>query len=112
MEGFDNPLSEKVAGKYVTAIEMVRIAPSARNEEPWRIVKEKDSNTFHFYLKLVRRLPEDKLPPMKQMDIGIALSHFELTAKELKLEGKWKKMNPNTDTKSKNLYYIASWIGK
>jgi len=112
MGDFSTPLTKKIEEKYATALEMVRIGPSARNEEPWRIVKEKKSNTYHFYLHLIRKHSADRLPAMKQMDMGIALSHFELTAKELKISGKWVKENPNIDTTSKNLYYIASWISK
>ncbi len=77
-----------------------------------RIVKEKKTDTYHFYLCLSRKQSTDELPPMKQMDIGIALSHFVLTAREEKLKGKLVKKNPNIDTSSGNLYYIASWIGE
>ncbi len=112
IEDFSTPLTENLAGKYTTALEMVRIGPSASNKEPWRIVKEKKSNIFHFYLQLIRKLSSDNLPPMKQMDLGIALSHFELTVKEQKISGKWVKKNPNIDTTRKNFHYIASWIGE
>jgi nitroreductase len=112
LEDFVTHLTEKDAGKYATVLEMVRIGPSARNSEPWRIVKEKNANTFHFYLHLSRNIIDEKLPSMKQMDMGIAMSHFELTAKEEKLSGKWMKKKPEIDTKGKNLHYIASWIGK
>lgn len=109
---FSTPLTRKIAGKYASSLEMVRIGPSARNEEPWRVVKDKKTKTFHFYVQLRRRKPADDLPAMKQMDIGIALSHFVLTAKEEKLKGKFVKKNPNIDTSSGNLYYIASWISE
>ncbi|MCK5046308.1 MAG: hypothetical protein KAS22_06995 [Candidatus Heimdallarchaeota archaeon] len=109
---FSTPLTKKIAGKYASALEMVRIGPSARNEEPWRVVKDETTNTFHFYLQLSRRKPADDLPAMKQMDLGIALSHFVLTAIDEKLKGKLVKMNPNIDTSSGYLYYIASWIGE
>jgi len=85
LEDFSSPLTKNMAGNYSTALEMVRIGPSASNKEPWRIVKEKKSNTFHFYLHLTRKLTTNKLPAMKQMDIGIAISHFELTVREQKI---------------------------
>lgn len=109
---FSTPLTENIAGKYATALEMVRIGPSAVNKEPWRIVKEKKSDIYHFYLYLDRKQATNNLPPMKQMDLGIAQSHFELTVIEQKIGGKWIKKNPNIDTTRKNLYYIASWIGE
>lgn len=37
---FSHRLSELEAGKYVTPFEMLRLAPSASNKQPWRIVKE------------------------------------------------------------------------
>ncbi len=112
LNDFTTPLTERDAGKYATALEMVRIAPSARNEQPWRVVKEEETNTFHFYLQLIQGRDADKLPAMKQMDMGIALCHFELAAKEEKLNGKLELKNPELDTLGKNRYYIASWIGK
>jgi nitroreductase len=112
LNDFSNPLTEKDAGKYATVLEMVRIGPSARNEQPWRVIKEEKSNTYHFYLQLRRKREAVNLPAMKQMDMGIALCHFDLTAKEKKLNGKFVIRNPGIDTLGKNLYYIASWISK
>jgi nitroreductase len=109
---FSTPLTKKQAGKYATALEMVRIGPSASNKQPWRLVKEENLNTFHFYLQLTRSKPIDNLPTMKQIDMGIAISHFELTTEEQKIRGKWTKENPKLDTLGMNLYYITSWIGE
>ncbi|NHJ32849.1 MAG: nitroreductase [Asgard group archaeon] len=109
---FATALTKNDAEEYSKALEMVRIGPSARNEEPWRVIKEEKSDTFHFYLQLTRKRTADYLPPMKQMDMGIALSHFELTVKEQRIKGKWVKKSPSINTERKNLHYIATWIGK
>ena len=45
---FQSFLTPDVAGKYAEALEMVRLAPSANNIQPWRIVKSGD--IFHFFL--------------------------------------------------------------
>ena len=37
------------AGRYATALEAVRMAPSATNKQPWRIVR--DGGDWHFYLQ-------------------------------------------------------------
>ena len=39
---FGVPLKEEAAGEYFRPLQMVRLAPSASNRQPWRIVKEKD----------------------------------------------------------------------
>ncbi len=107
----DNPLNKQELGPYETVLECVRLAPSASNKQPWRIIREKDKNVFHFFLN------EDKFYnnafkgiKMQNIDIGIALCHFELTAKELGLKGSWETKNPVLDSGS--LVYITSWSGK
>lgn len=43
-------LDKDTIGLYQEVLEMVRLAPSACNKQPWRIIKESDSNTYHLYL--------------------------------------------------------------
>jgi nitroreductase len=43
------PLSENQAGQFATALEMVRLAPSASNRQPWRCLKE--GEMMHFFLQ-------------------------------------------------------------
>lgn len=57
------------ANIYHLALEMVRLAPSAMNKQPWRVVE--GQNQFHFY-KSGRSKALD-------IDLGIALCHFALT---------------------------------
>ncbi len=105
----DTPLNEGNAGKYNIPLECVRIAPSASNKQPWRIVKDRERDNFHFYL---RRTPgyEKYFKDIKlqNVDMGIAMCHFELSAKELGLNGKWHVKDPCL--KSPGLEYIASWV--
>ncbi|MDF2568094.1 MAG: nitroreductase, partial [Oscillospiraceae bacterium] len=46
-QGFSVPLTESDAGLYAFPLEMLRLAPSASNKQPWRVVQE--GNTYHFY---------------------------------------------------------------
>lgn len=46
---FDTPLSKEKADSLRLPLEMVRLAPSAVNKQPWRIVIKDDC--VHFYLK-------------------------------------------------------------
>lgn len=96
------------AGAYEASLEMVRLAPSASNKQPWRIVK--GENMYHFY--------EYKLPgysktfgyDIQRIDIGIAACHFHLTAIEKGLKGEFKKLpNPISDL-PEDTFYIFSWV--
>ena len=59
--------------KIDKALEAVRFAPSATNQQPWRIVK--DGSKFHFYEKHSKNLAARGWDVQK-IDMGIALSHF------------------------------------
>ncbi len=108
---FSTPLSQDRVGKYSTLIEMVRLGPSAGNFQPWRIVKESNENIFHFYIVYT----QDKIGlvynTFRRLDIGIAVSHFNLSAKELGITGKWSFKQPDIST-SENFLYIISWNGE
>jgi len=95
---FDNLLKETNAGLYLTPLEMVRLAPSANNMQEWRVLLE--AKTLHFYMKPYKRFDS--------IDMGIALCHFELTCKELGIEGKFEilKDYPAND----KLKYVISWV--
>jgi hypothetical protein len=103
-ESITTPLNEDKAGKFVIPLEMVRLAPSASNKQPWRIIQEKGS--YHFFLCRTKGYWVTAFD-MQKSDIGIAWCHFELSARELGLTGTWQQ---KTDTKHPNEWeYIASW---
>jgi hypothetical protein len=115
---FDNrsgaPLDRAAAGAYAMSLSMVRIAPSASNKQPWRVVK--DGPCWHFYLK---RTPGYRRDPLKillelcdlqRLDMGIALCHFELTAREMKLAGHWAVSDPHNPIPGLQTEYIATWV--
>jgi nitroreductase len=101
------PLDEKVTGDYRDALEAVRLGPSASNKQPWRIVMP-EPGIFNLYLK------ENKIYNrimgkirIQRLDMGIAMCHFELVARELGLPGCWL-----TDLPAKQLpglTYVATW---
>lgn len=69
---FSTPLEESDE-KIRFALEMVRLAPSAVNKQPWRIVRRE--NCYHFYLKHSKGYDNGKWD-MQKIDMGIALCHF------------------------------------
>jgi nitroreductase len=112
------------AGPYALALEMVRLAPSAQNRQPWRVVRTgpavqpargaqptaSDRPRFHFY----RQKPAGLLsfrPDWLRLDIGIAMAHFELTLAEAGARGRWSAADPAPDIRlPRRTDYVASWL--
>ena len=107
-DNIHTPLEKNEAGEYATSLEAVRIAPSASNKQPWRIVKEKEEHVFHFYLKGTRGYGKAfKGVQLQNIDMGIAMCHFELASNEMGLIGRWEDKKPPMDVG--NMEYIVSW---
>jgi len=112
--GLDTPLPHEGLGKYGEVLEMVRLSPSASNKQPWRVVRE--GNAWHFYLQRTPGYRESPLvrlttvADLQRMDMGIAMSHFELTAKEFGLGGHWEVCDPGIERSEKLIEYSVSWL--
>ncbi len=105
------PLDPAGAESFADVLECVRLAPSASNKQPWRIVKESGSTTFHFYLERTKGYDTDSHDVrLQNIDMGIALCHFELVARELRLEGIWKE--EKADRNIGPWEYIITWTEK
>ncbi len=106
LEGFDRTLSKEVAGEFAEALEMVRLAPSASNKQPWRIVKQ--GSSFHFYLQHAKGYGTAMGFDMQKVDMGIAMSHFEMALAEAGIEGRWVTEGQVPPAKE-DTEYIISW---
>jgi len=105
---FTNSLNRENIGEYSKLLEMIQIGPSAGNKQPWRIIKELSKNIFHFYIinsNDGRFLHYSRFRPL---DIGIAVNHFDLTAKELDIKGIWVFENPQI-LGAEDLLYKITW---
>lgn len=110
---FGEPLVSSRIGEYKTPLEMVRWAPSASNKQPWRIIKKGDA--WHFYLQRTKGYGKGSLiyrllglADLQRVDMGIAMCHFELTAREIGLLGQWIIEEPDI-RKPEGAEYIVSW---
>lgn len=74
---FENKLDENAAGPYKNALEMLRLAPSSTNCQPWAVVKEGDK--FHFFNQYKKNTNEFIIK-IRRVDFGIGLAHFHQTA--------------------------------
>jgi len=86
-------------------LEMVRLAPSAVNRQPWRIVLDK--HAAHFYLLRAKGMGGGVLD-MQKIDLGIALCHFDLAAQEAGLTPTFAESDPGLTPKNGE-EYIATW---
>ena len=106
---WDTPLDQQTADDYEIPLEMLRLAPSATNKQPWRIVKNK--GIYHFFLQ--RAAGYDKMTSgaadLQRVDMGIAMCHFEMAAKEQNLSGGWIETDAWPVALPKKCEYIVSW---
>ena len=104
---FQTPLTREAAGDLAPCLEMVRLGPSAVNHQPWRVVKA--DNSLHFYLKRSKGYSSEGRPDMQMVDMGIALCHFHLAAKEQGLQVEFSLSDPQL---SAEMEYVASFLVK
>lgn len=104
---FRSPLSEEKAGILAEPLELVRWAPSAVNRQPWRVVINESG--AHFYLKHSRGFSRGAAGDMQKIDLGIALCHFALSAKELGLNVEFSIRDPGIAAEP-DTEYIASYL--
>ncbi|HSL95359.1 MAG TPA: nitroreductase family protein, partial [Thermoleophilia bacterium] len=111
------------AGGYARALEAVRMGPSATNKQPWRIVRggavgdAGGGRDWHFLLRRTRGYGKGSLAfkalriaDLQRVDMGIALCHFELVAREAGLDGRWVVDDPGLDVPD-GVEYRATWRG-
>ena len=102
------PLTKAAAGDYSDVLEAVRLGPSASNRQPWRIIMEQPG-CFHLYLK-ENRVYNRIMGKVRiqNIDMGIAMCHFELAAREHGLAGRW--VSAAGPGEIPGLEHIATWI--
>ena len=107
---FSNFLSLADAGAYAFPLEMVRLAPSASNKQPWRIVQ--DGSTYHFYELQAKGYSSRFEYDIQKVDLGIAACHFHLAALESDLKGEFKKLEKLDLILPEQTEYIFSWVSE
>lgn len=102
------PLDQQATGDYAIPLEMVRLGPSATNKQPWRIIRK--NGAFHFFLqRAAGYIKMTDAADIQRIDMGIAMCHFELAARDLSLAGHWTETVPWTEPLPKKCEYIVSW---
>jgi hypothetical protein len=86
---------------------MVRLAPSSGNTQPWRVFLDDTANEFHFYKKPVSGRYEAK--GLHEIDMGIAMCHFELVSLYKGLSGGWIRLEKERVKAIDDFRYIMTW---
>lgn len=113
-DNFDTSIERTETGGYQQVLEMVRKAPSASNRQPWRIVR--CGPKWHFYLQRTPGYRTNRITKLtttvdlQRIDMGIAMCHFELTARELYQDGAWVRDEPGIMLPNDQLEYSVTWI--
>lgn len=86
--------------RYAEPLEMLRLAPSSTNSQPWRVLVIGD--TVHFYYK-----PKSKI---SVLDCGIGMCHFYETERYRGHNGRFEKIG-GAPTPPDDWKYLMSYIG-
>ena len=101
-DNFKKSLKMDKENPIVEALEMLRLAPSAINLQPWRVLKI--NNTYHFYV--VNPKKKDDNFYIQRIDMGIGLAHFIMTLEEKNIKGQFVNSKPNIKSE---FDYVISW---
>jgi len=110
---FSRPLAADQAGPWTVPLEMVRRSPSASNRQPWRVVRT--DGAWHFFIRRTPGYPPRLgrwlmgIEDLQRVDGGIAMSHFELAARENGLRGGWVRARPALALPDELTEYSATW---
>jgi len=107
---FSDSLAFADADAYAFPLEMIRLAPSASNKQPWRVVK--DGTTYHFYEFQAKGYSTSFGYDIQKVDLGIAACHFHLAALEKDLKGEFKKLHTPILELPEQTEYIFSWVSE
>ena len=105
--GATTPLTPEAAGAWARPLEMGRLAPSAGNAQPWRVVRLDGS--FHLFEEHKPGLSEGEAA-IKELDLGIFCAHLEQSALELGLGGRFEQAHPVIPGVPDTWHYHTSWI--
>ncbi|MDY0295074.1 MAG: nitroreductase family protein [Acholeplasmataceae bacterium] len=72
----NHPIKEDPSYPLFDALQFVKLAPSASNKQPWRIIIKE--NRVHFFLHRTPNYNTNRPFVIQALDLGIALFHFEM----------------------------------
>lgn len=112
-QDWGNPLLPSRAGDYALPLELLRLAPSASNKQPWRVVLQ--DGTLHFFLQRSKGYRNVfthlmQIEDLQRIDMGIAICHFLAGAREAGIAGKLAHIDHAIEPKADQVEYLISWL--
>jgi nitroreductase len=107
-DDFQTSLTKEYADHLAFPLEMVRLAPSASNKQPWRLLLKDGSVHFYQY-----KTPgySDVFPyDIQRIDMGIAAAHFEHAMNEMGRSGNLVLDADPKISMPEHVEYVFSWI--
>lgn len=100
---FGSGLDYNSTGVFANALEAVRLAPSAANGQPWRVVM--NGNCVHFYE--AKSMKDSPLGDVQKVDMGIALAHFDMVREEDNIKGDFEFNDPCISSPQDTHYIVT-----
>lgn len=105
---FNKPVAKETTGLFAEPFDAVRMAPSASNKQPWRLIITENDTLVRFYLKKTPDYTGNFFGfEMQYIDIGIAVCHFSLVCEEKGIRGRFFIEDAVSDKEQNK--YIISW---
>lgn len=95
-----------ISGEYNDVIKACRLSPSARNEQPWKVLN--DGNKIHVYSLKVAQPRRPIYTSLDSFDIGILLYHLELAGRNNNMDGIFEYSKDGAKKAPEGYYYIIS----
>ncbi|WP_066497340.1 nitroreductase family protein [Abyssisolibacter fermentans] len=93
----------EIKKELMTIMDIVKMAPSSLNSQPWRI--HVDNNTWHIYMKKGNTITNSSLHQLNKIDMGIAIRHIIKGSKE---QGFKPEIISRDNMKTEGLDYVLS----
>ncbi len=106
---FNSPLEKETSAELSGPLQMVQLAPSASNKQPWLLLVSEDKKDVHFYLDENPGYNKSIGYSIQHIDMGIAMCHFERGCTDLGLSGNWNSNNPLLPMPRDNVKYISTF---
>jgi hypothetical protein len=112
LDNLKSPLTKDSDPKIlVNAFEWVRLAPSAGNKQPWRLLYNSEDQRVDFFLDRSKRKKGGLYWRLNYLDIGIAMVHFEIAHTAENISGKWKNCESEIKYDLNDTFeYVISWV--
>jgi hypothetical protein len=105
-QSFKIPLKYNTNHPLFHPLELLRLSPSSGNTQPWRLLCQDQSKIVHFFKNPVNRNYNKR--KLHNLDMGIAICHFELGLQVEGLSVNWTFMKTQPEHWPAGLEYIIS----